>query len=73
MDDNASNDPYVNNVIYVYDHTGVDIGNYQAKSTSSTPGFDSVLHQEGFWLRLKPSSSQVQPGNSNRLTYPVEK
>ena len=67
MDGNANNDPYVNDVIYTYDHVGDVQSAYKALS-AATPGFDSVLHQQGFWLRLKPG--QV---GTNRLTYPQEK
>ncbi len=67
MDGNANNDPYVNDVVYTYDHVGDAQSAYQAIS-ASTPGFDAVIHQQGFWLRLKPG--QV---DTNRLTYPQAK
>ncbi len=67
MDGNANNDPYVNDVVYTYDHVGDDQSAYQAISTS-TPGFDKVIHQQGFWLRLKPGAV-----DTNRLTFPQVK
>ncbi len=67
MDGNANNDPYVNDVVYTYDHVGDDQSAYQAVS-ASTPGFDTVIHQQGFWLRLKPG--QV---DTNRITFPQTK
>ena len=62
MDGNANNDPYVNDVVYVYES-----GDYKAIS-AGTPGFDKVIHQQGFWLRLKPGQS-----GTNRITYPKAK
>ncbi len=67
MDGNANNDPYVNDVVYTYDHVGDDQSAYQAISTS-TPGFKKVIHQQGFWLRLKPGAV-----DTNRLTFPQVK
>ena len=67
MDGNVNNDPYVNDVIYTYDHEGNVPSAYKALS-AATPGFDSVLHQQGFWLRLKPGQS-----GTNQLTYPLPK
>ena len=62
MDGNIDNAPYVNDVVYAYDE-----GTYKAIS-ASTPGFPKIIHQEGFWLRLKPGQS-----GTNRLTYPKAK
>ncbi len=67
MDGNANNDPYVNNIVYTYDQVGNDQSAYQAIATS-TPGFDKVIHQQGFWLRLKPGAV-----DTNRLTFPQVK
>jgi len=59
----------VNDVVYTYDATGSSINNYQAIS-ATTPGFDKVIHQQGFWLRLKPSSTIT---GTNRITFPKMK
>jgi len=64
---NSNNNGYVNAIVYTYDAVGTSSSNYKA-SVPDTPGFSSVIHQQGFWLRLKPG----QTGDNN-ITFPKAK
>jgi len=64
----SSNESYINETVYIYDHNGTSAENYVAVSPD-TPGFSDTIEQGvGFFIKLESNST-----GSNKLTFPFEK